>query len=72
MPACGLIAKVLGFGHLQQDGTSSQTMQGLECEGLSASCMPQAAGEGDDVEDSGAEDGVYLFRPHTQYISGLR
>ena len=32
----------------------------------------QAAQEGDDVEDSGAEDGVYLFRPHTSYISGLR
>ena len=36
-----------------------------------ALCM-QAAAEGDDVEDSGAEDGVYLFRPHTSYISGLR
>ena len=24
------------------------------------------------MEDSGAEDGVYLFRPHTSYISGLR
>ena len=32
----------------------------------------QAAQEGDDVEDSGAEDGIYLFRPHTSYISGLR
>ena len=32
----------------------------------------QAAAEDDDVEDSGVEDGVYLFRPHTSYISGLR
>lgn len=32
----------------------------------------QAAEEDDDVEESGSEDGVYLFRPHTSYISGLR
>ena len=32
----------------------------------------QAAAEDDDVEDSGVEDGVYLFRPHTSYVSGLR
>ena len=37
-----------------------------------ANLTMQAAGEDDDVEDSGAEDGVYLFRPHTSYISGLR
>lgn len=34
--------------------------------------VKQAAEEGEDVEESGAEDGVYLFRPHQSYISGLR
>lgn len=34
--------------------------------------MLQTAGDGSEVEESGAEDGVYLFRPHTSYISGLR
>ncbi|BDA42654.1 WD repeat-containing protein 76 [Coccomyxa sp. Obi] len=33
---------------------------------------PEAAEEDADVEDSGSEDGVYLFKPHTSYISGLR
>lgn len=33
----------------------------------------QAADEGgQDVEDAGAEDGVYLFKPHSSYVSGLR
>ena len=34
--------------------------------------MCQAGEEDGDVEDFGAEDGVYLFRPHSQYVSGLR
>ncbi len=32
----------------------------------------QAAEEDANVEESGSEDGVYLFKPHTSYISGLR
>ena len=44
----------------------------MEHQGPDLALSMQAAAEGDDVEDSGAEDGVYLFRPHTSYISGLK
>ena len=34
--------------------------------------LQHQAEHGEPGEDSGREDGVYLFRPHTQYVSGLR
>ncbi|CAL5219832.1 g1745 [Coccomyxa viridis] len=75
------VAKVTreGISHLQFHPTSSDLViatgdkQGhIALWDVDKKTTHEAAAEDDDVEDSGVEDGVYLFRPHTSYVSGLR